>query len=94
MLYGDVESNPGPLSVDSLSDSNSDSLSFSISNLTNSLSIMHLNIQSPVPKLDLTEDESLAYDVLVLTEHVVYILYVLDFYRLSEQTGATAREVS
>ena len=68
MLYGDVELNPGPLSVDSLSDSNSDSSSYSISNLTNPLSIMHLNIQSPVPKLDLIEDEALAYDVLVLTE--------------------------
>ena len=68
MLYEDVESNPGPLSVDSLIDSYSDSSSYSIRNLTNPLSIMRLNIKSPVPKLDLIEDESLAYDVLDFSE--------------------------
>ena len=68
MLCGDVESNPGPFSVDSHSDSNSDSSSYSINNLTNHLSIMHLNIQSLIPKLDLIEGESMAYDVLVFSE--------------------------
>ena len=70
MLCGDLESNPGPLSVNSLFDSNLDSSSYSISNLTNHLSIMHLiikkvseydqeipqsHIKSLVPNVDLIE---------------------------------------
>ena len=68
MTCVDVESNPGPFSVDSHSDSNSDSSSYSINNLTNHLSIMHLNIKSLISKLDLIGGESLAYDVLVFSE--------------------------
>ena len=40
MLCGDVESNPGPFSVYSHSDSNSDSSSYSINNLTNTEAYM------------------------------------------------------
>ena len=68
MLCGDVESNPGPFSAGSHSDCNLDSSLYSINNITNHLSIMHLNIQSVLPKLDLIEGESMAYDVLVFSK--------------------------
>ena len=64
LLCGDIESNPGPNSVESLTDTTLGSLD----SLSNHLGIMHLNIQSLVPKLDLVEGESLAYDILVLSE--------------------------
>ena len=64
LLIGDIESNPGPNSVESLSDTTLNSLD----SLSNHLSIMHLNIQSLVPKLDLVEGESVAYDSLVFSE--------------------------
>ena len=64
LLSGDIESNPGPNSVKSLTDTTLSSLD----SLSNHLSIMHLNIQSLVPKLDLVEGESVAYDILVFSE--------------------------
>ena len=64
LLSGDIESNPVPNSVESLSDTTLSSLD----SLSNHLSIMHLNIQSLVPKLDLVEGESVAYDILVFSE--------------------------
>ena len=64
LLCGDIESNPGPNSVESLTDTTLSSLD----SLSNHLSIMHLNIQSLVPKLDLVEGGSLAYDILVFSE--------------------------
>ena len=63
LLSVDVYPNPGPDYVTSLAD-----LSVSNSVLANHLSIMHLNIQSILPKLDLIKCESLAYDVLVFSE--------------------------
>ena len=65
VLSGDVELNPGPGSVEGDRDSSYDN-SFEI--LANHLSILHLNIQSLLPKLDLIEAESEAYDVLVFSE--------------------------
>ena len=64
LLSGDIESNPGPNSVESPTDTTISSLD----SLSNHLSIMHLNIQNLVPKLDLVEGESLAYDILVFSE--------------------------
>ncbi|XP_053402672.1 sacsin-like [Mercenaria mercenaria] len=60
----DVHPNPGPESV------SSDNMSTSMySDLLNSgLSIMHLNIQSLKPKLDILAAESLPYDIMFLTE--------------------------
>ena len=67
VLSGDVELNPGPGSVDGSTDSVSSSISSS-ETLTNHLSILHLNIQSIAPKLDLIEGEAASYDVLVFSE--------------------------
>ena len=65
ILGGDVEINPGPGSVEGDSDSSNDN-SFDI--LANLLSILHLNVQSLLPILDLIAAESEAYDVLVFSE--------------------------
>ena len=58
---------------------------------------MYLNIQSLVPKLDLVEGESLAYDILVFSESWLKpevrddsILIEKNFCNLSELTGAIA----
>ena len=64
----DVQSNPGPDAVDGSIDSVTSCSSSSIEYLSNHLSIMHLNIQSIVSKLDLIEGEASAYDVLVFSE--------------------------
>ena len=61
LLSGDIESNPGPNSVDGFGDA---TLSY-LDIFSNYLSIMHLNIQSLVPKLDLVEGKSVAYEILV-----------------------------
>ena len=68
LLNGDVHPNPGPDSVTSLADLSVSNSVNSFSALANHLSIMHLNIQSILPKLDLIKCESLAYDVLVFSE--------------------------
>ena len=68
LTSGDVHPNPGP------HDSSSASLSFSESELSRAaammdhLSIVHLNIQSLYPKLDILETEMQYYDIVVLTE--------------------------
>ena len=64
-LSGDVELNPGPDSVEGDTDS---SYNTSFEGLANHLSILHLNVQSLLPKLDLIAAESEAYDVLVFSE--------------------------
>ena len=68
LLSGDVELNPGPDSVEGSTDSVSSSSFSSFETLTNHLSIIHLNIQSIVPKLDLIECEAASYDVFVFSE--------------------------
>ena len=68
LLSGDVHPNPGPDSVSSLPDTSTSSSISTLGALSNHLSIMHMNIQSILPKLDLIKCESLAYDVLVFTE--------------------------
>ena len=65
ILGGDVEINPGPGSVEGDSDSSNDN-SFEI--LANHLSILHLNVQSLLPILDLIAAKSETYDVLVFSE--------------------------
>ena len=65
LLSGDVEPNPGPDSVvDNINSSHNGSLEM----LTNHLSILHLNIQSLLPKLDLIAAESEAYDLIIISE--------------------------
>ena len=68
ILSGDVELNPGPDSVGGSTDSDPNSSVSLVHMLSNHLSIMHLNIQSIVPKLDLIKCEADAYDVLVFSE--------------------------
>ena len=55
---GDVEPNPGPDSVENISLSSSSSAA-SLATLQNLVSIMHLNIQSLTPKIDLVKAESM-----------------------------------
>ena len=66
ILSGDIHPNPGPLSSNSDSDSSSCQSMTDI--LSSGLSILHLNIQSLKPKLDLLQAEMQAYDILIFTE--------------------------
>ena len=68
LLSGDVHPNPGPDSVSSLAETSTSSSISTLGALYNHLSIMHMNIQSILPTLDLIKCESIAYDVLVFTE--------------------------
>lgn len=67
LLCGDIHQNPGPDSVN-LSADLSMSSSDTYSSLSNHLSIMHLNVQSILPKIDILQSEAQAYDVLVFSE--------------------------
>lgn len=65
---GDIELNPGPpVIADTLNSSNSSIESYA-SLLNRGLSIMHLNIQSLKPKIDILAVEAQPYDVLIFTE--------------------------
>ena len=68
LLSGDIHENPGPDSVTSLVDEESDLSSCSTESIDHLFSMMHLNIQSIVPKLDLVRTESMAYDIMVFSE--------------------------
>ena len=62
---GDIHANPGPGSVSTTSESSSvDSFQY----LSNNLSIFHLNIQSLLPKVDISRGEAVVYELLVLSE--------------------------
>ena len=64
---GDVHPNPGPAT--NSDDLDTSSLSSSYSNLINSgLSVVHLNVQSLRPKLDIIEIELQSYDILIFSE--------------------------
>ncbi|MES9882360.1 MAG: hypothetical protein ABW185_15925 [Sedimenticola sp.] len=65
LVAGDIHPNPGP---SSLSDSSVDSSTSYINIINSGLSVMHLNIQSIKPKLEILEIEAQPYDVLVFTE--------------------------
>ncbi len=67
-ISGDIHPNPGPFSNPSNSLDSTCSSTQSLELLNSGLSIMHLNIQSLRPKLDLLTVESQIYDVLVFTE--------------------------
>ena len=67
MLDGDIHPNPGPESVssdvrNSVSSVNSEDI------LNNHLSILHLNVQSLLPKIDIIRAESELYDIAVFSE--------------------------
>lgn len=65
LLAGDVEPNPGPAPNHNNHATSSDPY---IQLTNNGLSIMHLNIQSLKPKIDLLAIEAQPYDILVFTE--------------------------
>lgn len=64
---GDVHTNPGPDSVESDALSSVSSIC-SLETFQNLFTILHLNVQSLTPKIDLVRAESDAYDVMILTE--------------------------
>ena len=72
LLSGDIELNPGPVSVESLSDVSSSS--FTLHNCSDilhsklNLSFVHLNVRSLLPKLDHLSVELQNYDIIALTE--------------------------
>lgn len=67
LLSGDVHTNPGPDSVRNTSLSSVSSI-LSLEQYQDLFSILHLNIQSLLPKIDLIRCESEAYDVMIFTE--------------------------
>ena len=68
LLSGDIHENPGPDSVTSLAEEESDLSSCSTESTDHWISMMHLNIQSIVPKMDHVRTESMAYDIMVFSE--------------------------
>ena len=65
---GDIETNPGPDSVEGSTVDSSDLSATSFELLSNHLTILHLNIQSLIHKMDIIRSEAEAYDVLVFSE--------------------------
>ena len=61
----DNHKNPGPDSVGNLSSASS---ICSAGTFQHMFSILHLNIQSLTPKIDLVQAESFAYDVMIFSE--------------------------
>ena len=68
LLSGDIELNPGPYSVDGSADTSDILSSTSFDSLNNHLSILHLNIQSILPKIDLIRGEATSYEILIFSE--------------------------
>ena len=68
LLCGDVHVDPGPHSVGGSTDSSVVSHDSHFASLNNHLSVLHLNVQSIVPKLDLIRSEADLYDILVFSE--------------------------
>ena len=70
MQAGDIHPNPGPAtaSTSSISSLASVSSAFNFSKLSNHLSVVHYNVQSLVPKLDLLTTELSEFDILAFTE--------------------------
>ena len=68
LLSGDIELNPDPYSVDGSADTSDILSSTSFDSLNNHLSILHLNIQSILSKIDLIRGEATSYDILIFSE--------------------------
>jgi hypothetical protein len=74
LLSGDVEKNPGPTSLSDMSDTSSNNSAKSSPNdhftipSPGDFSVLHLNIQSLIPKLDIIEIELTTFDVLIFSE--------------------------
>ena len=68
ILSGDNHLNPGPDSVNSFTDTSYATSESLFDDLGNHLSILHVNIQSLYPKMDLIKCEEQSYDILVFSE--------------------------
>ena len=68
LVCGDIETNPGPDSVDSSGSSSENLSATSFELLHNHLSIIHANVQSLAPKIDTIRSETEPYDVFVFSE--------------------------
>ena len=68
LLSDDIKLNLGPYSVDGSADTSDILSSTSFDSLTNHLSILHLNTQSILPKIDLIRGEATSYDILIFSE--------------------------
>ena len=67
LLSGDIYQNPGPASGSSQTEGSFSSLD-SRELLSNHLSILHLNIQSLLPKIDLIRAETDSFDIAIFSE--------------------------
>lgn len=67
LIVSGIESNPGPSSNDSFSTASSNSSDFSTL-IDNTVSFIHLNVQSLVPKLPIVSTEFMCHDILAFTE--------------------------
>ena len=67
LCCGDVQPNPGPLSIDSSSSDTSIS-SVSLPPYDDHLGICHFNVQSILPKIDVLQYEMQTFDIYVFTE--------------------------
>ena len=67
LLSGDIHQNPGPASGSSQTEGSFSSLD-SRELLSNHLSILHLNIQSLLPKIDLIRAETDSFDIAIFSE--------------------------
>ena len=67
LMAGDIHPNPGPIATDISSSSSSSTLSNLLSS-SHCLSIVHYNIQSLLPKIDIIASELSAFDILTFSE--------------------------
>ena len=65
ILSGDIQPNLGPDSVNSITDNSFSTSESLFDDLSIHLSILHVNIQSLYPKMDLVKCEAQSYDILV-----------------------------
>ena len=68
LLSGDVEVNPGPDSAEDTSLSSNDQSLTSFETLSNHLTVLHLNIKSLLPKIDIVRSEADVYGILVFAK--------------------------
>ena len=68
LASGDIHPNPGPTELDYSSSSSDKSSTSLFLSLSNHLSMVHYNVQSLLPKVDIIEAELSCFDVIAITE--------------------------
>ena len=92
-----MQFNPGLGSVEGSTDLSFDSSDSHFQMISNHLSILHLNVPSIVPKLDLIRSEADLYDILIFSESWVKLetqnerLYIEIFNLLLEKIGVVVQ---